>query len=190
MPMAVLMPMAEGRWISEAEVAAVLNIDAAVAAVRSGLEAEARGEAVNMVKTHTAWDGHAGTLHAIGAVFSAAGVVGTKTWAHTAGGAAPLLVLFDAGDGGVLAIIEAFALGQLRTASVSGLATEVLAAPDASVLAIIGTGKQALPQVAAVAAVRPITEVRVHSPNAGHRAAFAERVGDELGLAAVACDSV
>src|SRR4051812_13512533 len=114
-----------GLWISEAEVASVLDMAAAIEAIRAGLAAEARGDAVNMVKTHTAWDGH--TLHAIGAVFSHAGVVGTKTWAHTAGGAAPLLILFDAGDGSVRAVIEAFALGQLRTASVSRVATDPLA---------------------------------------------------------------
>src|SRR2546421_7455626 len=113
--------MSDGRWITEADVASVLDIDTAIAAVRDGLAAEARGEATNMVKTHAAWDGH--TLHAIGAVFARAGVVGTKTWAHTSGGASPLLVLFGAEDGRVLAMIEAFALGQLRTASVSGLAT-------------------------------------------------------------------
>ena len=180
--------MLEGRWITEAEVVGVLDIDAAIAAVRDGLLAEARGEAQNMVKTHTAWDGH--TLHAIGAAFPDAGVVGTKTWAHTAGGAAPLLVMFGADDGRVVAIIEAFALGQLRTASVSGLATDLLAAPAATTMAMIGTGKQALAQVAAVAAVRPIDEVRCFSPNAQHRAAFVSRVDDELGLAAVDCDSV
>ncbi|MDQ1397503.1 MAG: hypothetical protein QOG64_2762 [Acidimicrobiaceae bacterium] len=173
------------RWISEADVVAALDMGAAIAALRDGLAAEARGDATNMVKTHAVWGtGH--TLHAIGATFPGDGFVGTKTWAHTAGGAEPLLVLFRAEDGGVEAIIEAFALGQLRTAAVSGLATDLLAAEGASVLAIIGTGKQALPQVAAVAAVRPLAEVRVFSPDPDHRAAFARRVEAELGLPAVA----
>jgi len=60
----------------------------------------------------------------------AEGVVGTKTWAHTEGGANPLLILFDAANGQLMAVIEAFALGQLRTAAISGLATRWLAAPN------------------------------------------------------------
>jgi len=58
------------------------------------------------------------------------------------------------------------------------------------VLAIIGTGKQALPQVAAVAAVRPIREVRVHSPNPEHRDALVHRIGYDLSITAVDVPSV
>lgn len=177
------------RWISEAEVAAVLDLRIAIAAVESGLVAEASGAAENMPKTHVTWgDGH--SLHAIGAAFTVSGMVGTKTWAHTAEGATPLLILFDADSGALRAVIEAFALGQLRTAAVSAVATRWLAAEAVDELAIIGTGRQALAQVAAVAAVRPLRTVRVFSPTAAHRDAFAARVRDELGLAAHAVGSV
>src|SRR6266700_605367 len=147
-------------WISEADVVAMMDIGDAIAALEKALLAEARGDAKNMVKTHVAWGGGA-TLHAIGAVFAKEQFAGTKTWAHTKGGAAPLLILFDSETGQLQAIIEAFALGQLRTASASGVATDRLAAEDADDFAIIGTGKQALTQVAAVVAVRPIKRIRV-----------------------------
>jgi alanine dehydrogenase len=142
--------------------------------VRRGLAQEARGTAQNMVKTHVRWaDGD--TLHAIGAVFGDDGLAGTKTWAHTAGGATPLLVLFDAASGALRAVIEAFALGQLRTGAVSGVATDLLARPEADELALIGSGKQAMAQLAAVRAVRRLRRVRVFSPTAAHAAAFAAR---------------
>ena len=96
----------------------------------------------------------------------------TKTWAHTAGGAEPVLAVWDAESGQLLAMIEAFALGQLRTASVSAVAIEAMAAPGAATLAIIGTGKQAFPQVAAALDRRAIEQVRVFSPTADHRDAF------------------
>ncbi len=144
---------------------------AAIEAVERGLAAQAHGEAVNMLKTHTAWNGS--TLHAIGAVFPKLGLAGTKTWAHTPRGASPLLILFDAENGGVRAIIEAFSLGKLRTAAASGVATRRLAREDADDLAIIGTGKQAFTQVEAVCAVRRIRRIRVFSPNEQHRAEFA-----------------
>ncbi|MGH7790379.1 MAG: ornithine cyclodeaminase family protein, partial [Candidatus Binatia bacterium] len=113
-------------WISEAEVVALLDLRGAIDAVERGLVAEAQGAARSMLKTHVAW-GDGDTLHAIGAVWPQAGAAGSKTWAHTPGGATPLLILFDARGGGLLAVIEAFALGQLRTAAVSGVATRHMA---------------------------------------------------------------
>jgi ornithine cyclodeaminase len=176
-------------WITEADVVGVLDVRGAIAAVESGLVAEASGAAENMHKTHVRW-GAGSTLHAIGAAFAVAGMVGTKTWAHTPDGATPLLILFDADHGGLCAVIEAFALGQLRTGGVSGVATRWLAAESADELAIIGTGRQALAQVAAVAAVRRLRGVRVFSPTAEHRRAFAARVHDVLGIEAWSAGSV
>ena len=157
--------------ISEDQVASALDMRGAIEAVERGLAAQAHGEAVNMLKTHTAWNGS--TLHAIGAVFPKVGLAGTKTWAHTPRGASPLLILFDAESGGVRAIIDAFNLGKLRTAAASGVATRRLAREDADDLAIIGTGKQAFTQVEAVCAVRRIRRIRVFSPNEQHRTEFA-----------------
>lgn len=177
------------RWISEADVVSMMGMRQAIAALERGLLAEAQGDAQNMVKTHVEWSDGA-TLHAIGATFPKAGFAGTKTWAHTKGGAAPLLILYDSNSGTLRAIIEAFALGQLRTAGASGVATRWLAAADASEFAIIGTGKQALPQVAAVLAVRPIRRIRAFSPNQDRRNQFVERLKTELGVEAVAARSV
>jgi len=175
--------MTEPLWLTEADVAAMMDMGEAIDALEQGLIAEARGEAHNMVKTHATW-GNGDTLHAIGATFPNAGFVGTKTWAHTEGGACPLLILFDSHNGGIKAIIEAFALGQLRTGGISGVATRWLAREDADELAIIGTGKQALTQVAAVAAVRRLKRVRVFSPNAEHRAGFVKKLeGENFGFA-------
>jgi len=176
-------------WISEQDVVSMLDMAEAIQALENGLLAEARGEAANMVKTHAEW-GQGATLHAIGAVFPQAGFVGTKTWAHTEGGATPLLILFDSNAGKLLAIIEAFALGQMRTGGASGVATRRLAAGHAEECAIIGTGKQALPQLAAVLAVRSIRRVRVFGRDLARRDAFIQRVKSELGIDAAAATSI
>jgi alanine dehydrogenase len=176
-------------WITETHVIALMDMGEAIAALEAGLAQEAAGQAQNMVKTHALWGGH-NTLHAIGAVFPGAGVVGTKTWAHTEGGATPLLILYDAHDGGLVAIIEAFALGQLRTGGISGVATRLLAREDADDMALIGTGNQALTQVAAVAAVRRLRRVRIYSRTPERRAAFAQQAATELNLDVVPVDSV
>ena len=137
-------------WIAEADVVAMMHLGQAIEALEKGLKEEAGGRAKNMAKTHATF-GHGDTLHAIGATFEGAGIIGTKTWAHTEGGGTPLLVLWDAHSGALLAIIEAFAMGQMRTAAMSGVATKFMAKPDASVFALIGTGKQAMAQLAAAA---------------------------------------
>ena len=175
------MPVPSALWISEADVVAMMDLSEAIDALEQGLLAEAHNEARNMVKTHAEWGGGA-TLHAIGAIFPQAGFVGTKTWAHTPGGATPLLILFDAATGALKAIIEAFALGQMRTAAASGVATRWLAREDATHLAMIGTGKQALTQIAAVLAVRAIRRVRIFGRNQERRDQFANRAAAELGI--------
>jgi ornithine cyclodeaminase len=180
--------MSGALWIREAEVASLMDMREAIEALEAGLLAEARGVAHNMNKTHVGWEG--ATLHAIGAAFPAAGFSGTKTWSHTRGGATPLLVLFDSDTGALCAVIEAFVLGQLRTGASSGVATRWLAAAGADELAIVGTGRQALAQVAAVAVVRPLRGVRVFGRDPQRRAHFARRVREELGLEARAADSV
>ena len=171
-------------WITESDVVSIMDMPGAIRALEAGLRAEARGAAVNMTKTHVEWmsgDEHA-TLHAIGAAFPDAGIAGTKTWAHTPGGATPLLILYDSRTGALRSIVEAFALGQMRTGSASGLATRLLAAEDADELAIVGTGKQMLTQVAAVQAVRPLKHVRVFGRDRERRRRAVDRVREELGL--------
>lgn len=176
-------------WITEADVVELIDLSDAATALERGLALEAAGQAKNMVKAHLSWAPHH-DLHALGASLEGGGLVGTKTWCHTPGGATPLLVLFDATTGALRAVIEAFALGQMRTSAVSAVATDRLAVPGASRLGIVGTGKQALGQVAAVAAVRAIDHVAVFSRDPGRRVNFAALVQSELGLSASATGSV
>ena len=176
-------------WISEQDVVALMSLPEAVDALRTGLREEAAGQAKNMVKTHTAWGGHS-TMHAIGAVFEGKGVAGTKVWAHTAGGAMPLLILIDSADGSVLAVIEAFALGQMRTGGISGLATDLMAKADAKCMAMIGAGKQSLAQIAAVAAVRSLDRVAIWSPTAERRERLAEQARAVFDLRIVAATTL
>jgi alanine dehydrogenase len=175
-------------WISESEVVSMMDIGGAIGALEGGLLAEAQGSAQNMIKTHVEWDGS--TLHAIGAVFPAMGFCGTKTWSHTRDGATPLLILFDSNNGSLKAIIESFALGQMRTAAASGVATRWLAAADADEFAMIGTGKQAITQVAAVLAVRPIRSVRVFGRDENRRNQFVARLRAEFQVEVTASASV
>src|SRR6202046_4802440 len=67
--------------------------------------------------------------------------LGTKVYAtNPKHGAYFFFLLFDAETALPLAHMEANYLGQIRTGAASGYATDVLARPDASVLAILGSG--------------------------------------------------
>ncbi len=160
----------------------------AIDGVRAGFRLEAQGAAHNMAKTHLAYAG--GQLHAIGAALPSEGLVGAKTWAHTSAGATPLVVLWDAANGALLAVVEAFALGQLRTGAVSGLATDLLAPAGADSLALCGTGKQAFAQAEAVACVRRLARVRVYGRDAARREALARAIEERLGVPTTPCASV
>jgi ornithine cyclodeaminase/alanine dehydrogenase-like protein (mu-crystallin family) len=86
-------------------------------------------------------------------------------------------ILYDAETGKPLAYLEANNLGLIRTGAASGYATDLLAAPEASVVGLIGSGYQARGQVEAMRAVRPIQEIRVWSRNLENARRFAEEFG-------------
>src|SRR6267142_2004229 len=143
---------ADAIWITEAEVVQLMDLKEAIAALEAALRDEAQGEAQNMTKTLLQYGKN--NLHAIGGKLRQ--WVGTKTWTHTQGGTCPLLLLWSAEDGSLVAVIEAFALGNLRTGGISGVAADWMARKDAKVMTLAGTGKQALAQVGTMLAVRPI----------------------------------
>jgi ornithine cyclodeaminase/alanine dehydrogenase-like protein (mu-crystallin family) len=99
---------------------------------------------------------------------------GTKIYATNPKHSAHFLfVLFNAEDARPLALMEANALGQIRTGAASGYATRVLAAPGADTCGFIGTGYQAHTQVEAMLAARPLKEVKVWSRTPERRREFA-----------------
>ena len=77
-------------------------------------------------------------------------------------------------------IADAVTVTTLRTGAVTGVATDLLAAPDATRLALFGAGAQAADQVRAVMAVRPITELAVFTRNPGRAEALLGRIAAEF----------
>ena len=94
-------------------------------------------------------------------------------------GAAGIVAVFGA-DGHPLGLVDGPSLTAIRTGAASGLATRLLAAPTASVLAMLGAGAMAADQVSAAWAVRPIETVLVWSRSGERAAALAELVGGEV----------
>jgi len=97
-----------------------------------------------------------------------------------------LIVMFKAETGEPLAVLDGRLITEMRTAAASAVATQRLARPDASVLAILGSGVQAGSHLAALRHVRSFKDVRVWSPR--NAPAFAQRHG--VKAVATAADAV
>ena len=91
-----------------------------------------------------------------------------------------LVLLFSTETGALLAMFPDGVMQRLRVGSASGLALKHLARENVSTLALIGTGWQAGAQLMAARAVRRFSEVRVFSPRAESRAAFAAQFNNVM----------
>ncbi|MET1240396.1 ornithine cyclodeaminase family protein, partial [Enterococcus faecalis] len=76
------------------------------------------------------------------------------------------ILLFDSSTGIPVAMMDANAITWLRTAAVSALATDYLAAPNAKSIALIGAGQQASSHLAALQSVRAIEKVFIYDRTA------------------------
>lgn len=90
-----------------------------------------------------------------------------------------VVVLLSPDTGETRALIEGTALTALRTGAASGLATELLARPEARRVAMIGAGVQARTQLEAVCCVRDIEEVSVFSRRKDGAQRFAREMAGE-----------
>ncbi len=97
-----------------------------------------------------------------------------------------VVVLFDADDGQVICVADAGAITLIRTAAATAAATDVLAAPDAERLTILGYGHQAGAHIEALARVRPLREVRVWGRSFERAQAFGAMMSRKTGLSVTA----
>lgn len=84
-----------------------------------------------------------------------------------------LMLLADGQTGEPVAVLNAAAVTEIRTAAVSVVATEALARPGAADLAVIGTGVQARAHVLALSQARDLRRIRIAGRDQGRAAAFA-----------------
>ncbi|HYN10194.1 MAG TPA: ornithine cyclodeaminase family protein [Vicinamibacterales bacterium] len=92
------------------------------------------------------------------------------------------IVVLDHATGELVALMDGRYITEARTAAVSAVSVKLLARPNARSLAIIGSGVQARSHLEAIRHVRALSEVRVWSPTARHREAFAAEMSSATGL--------
>ena len=99
------------------------------------------------------------------------------------------VLLFAADTGEPLALVNASAVTEIRTAAVSAVATDLLARPGAAEVAIIGTGVQGRAHAHALAATRPLTGIRLTGRDPARAREVAAELAGALGLAVTAVGS-
>ena len=169
-------------FLNESEVSELLPVAECIDVLERAFRYAADGLAENVPRSRMRLP--SGFLH-----FMAAACIGPdlsgfgyKAYSTFPGGGKFLVMLYDSDSGGLLAVMEAVALGQIRTGTASGLATRHMARAGAADVGIIGTGHQAQTQLEAVCAVRSVSKVRAFSRIPEKREAFAATMSERLGI--------
>jgi ornithine cyclodeaminase/alanine dehydrogenase-like protein (mu-crystallin family) len=156
--------------LSQRDIVALLPMKDCIEVMAGALGALARGESLVPLRTmmrlpngsdiFASMPAYVGSPPAIGAkiitVFH--GNHGTHLDSHQGA-----VLLFDAANGSLQAVLDATAITSIRTAAVSALSTKLLAREDADDFAILGSGVQARMHLEAIPLVRSIRRVRVWS---------------------------
>ena len=176
-------------FLDENTVRAHLKWDALIAAMASALIDFSAGGVQQPVRRLIKVEPHDGYFAVMPA--ASADTVGAKLVTFYPSNAArglpthlAVILLFAPETGEALALLDGRLITEMRTAAVSAVATKVLAAPDARVLAILGSGVQARAHVEALRHVRDFPEIRVWGRTRAHAERFANEVGAKLMSAA------
>jgi len=155
-------------------------MERALELVEASFVAQQGGEAVNRPRQRIMLP-HC-SLHYMAASLPDENVMGMKIYTVSRGAFRFVVLLFDATNGALLALIEADHLGRIRTGAASGVATKFLARPDACKVGLIGAGRQARTQLEAVSRVRKLSGAKVFSRTQASREEFCREMSTKLQL--------
>jgi ornithine cyclodeaminase/alanine dehydrogenase-like protein (mu-crystallin family) len=176
-------------FLDEATVTRLVGMDDALDATEEVFREAGKHNVTNVPRVRAPLSD--GTLRITAAVLNYRGYYGVKVSSTTVFGhnAGRVFCLYKEDGGELCAIVQVFAMGALRTGAASGIATRYLAHPNASILGVIGSGRQAKTQVEAIAKVRPIRQVRAFSRSAENRTQFCAEIKAKLGIDARPVDT-
>ena len=174
--------------LTEADVRSLLTMPLAIEVVEESLRLQGKGELILHPRRRIKLPDSA-LLHYMAAADPVHSYIGMKIYTVAHGGARFVVPLFRSTTGEMAALIEADALGQIRTGAATGVATKYLANTKASNVGIIGTGYQARTQLEAVAVVRRLQRVRAYGRDPGRRAEFCHEMSERIGLSVGAASS-
>jgi ornithine cyclodeaminase/alanine dehydrogenase-like protein (mu-crystallin family) len=174
--------------LTEADVRSMLTMPIALEIVQESLRQQGNGELILHPRRRIKMPDNA-LLHYMAAADPVRGYIGMKIYTVVRGAARFVIPLFRSTTGEMAALIEADALGQLRTGAATGIATKYLARANARTACIVGTGYQARTQLEAIAAVRRLERVRAFGRDADRREKFCREMSERIGVAVEAASS-
>ncbi len=163
--------------LDEDAVRALLRMDELIPAMANALADLSRGKVVQPMRVMMPVGDHGGFLGLMPAYGGALGAKLVTFYPSNEGVPThhALVLLFRPETGEPLVTMDGRLITEMRTAAVSAVATKLLARPEASVLAILGSGVQARSHLEALRLVRAFREIRVWSPR--NARAFARQLG-------------
>jgi ornithine cyclodeaminase/alanine dehydrogenase-like protein (mu-crystallin family) len=173
----------ELRILSADDVRQALPMSRAIEAMRSAFSQLSASEADVPLRTRLQTD--KGLILLMPAFLRRSREIGLKMvsiWGDNPARGLPAIIalatVLDPDTGEPRALINGEMLTALRTGAGGGLATDMLARPDASVVAVFGSGVQARAQLEAAGVVRQIKEVRIFGRTPSSVDKFAAEVAD------------
>ncbi|MDB5898532.1 MAG: ornithine cyclodeaminase [Ramlibacter sp.] len=184
-PASFATPQVPTVFVGDADVAALTDWSAAVAALR---DAYARPMSPAMVPPRSMARGDGFWLRGLSAVSPSGEYMGCKLIAASPKihRASYLISLFDQRTMDLAALIDGNQITGIRTAAAAALAVDLLAPRKHLAVAVIGSGFEARGLLQALLAVRELASVRVFSPTPASRARFAGWARDQGSAADVA----
>jgi ornithine cyclodeaminase/alanine dehydrogenase-like protein (mu-crystallin family) len=165
--------------LSADDVERLFTLDRAIASQRAAFTALGLGSAVLPPRLLLPGDSgavafcYAARLSPDGAAVSKFGSVNPGNLALRLPSVNALVTVLDPETGQPVAVIDGTSVTTIRTSAASAVAASVLARAGSRVLAVLGSGVQAAAHVRALAAVLDLDDVRIWSPDPGHREALA-----------------
>ncbi len=157
----------ELRLLSAADLRAALPMSEAIAAMKQAFAAYSTGQGAAPPRLHLDTKPQEGIVLSMAGQVPGEGLVVkvVSVFPENAKRKLPLIhglvLVLDEETGEPRALCEGGALTALRTGAASGAATDLLARPEVSIGAVLGSGIQGKTQLQAICCARPLREVRI-----------------------------
>ncbi len=172
-------------YIKEEEVERLVSVPEVIDALDTAFHDQAAGRAWTNPRNRLRLPG--ATLHMMAGAIP--GYFGYKAYTVAAGKARFFFFLYSTQAMDLVAMIEADALGQIRTGAASGLATRILSKPDSKQATLFGAGWQAQTQLLAIDAVRDLKRVLIVNRKPERRDEFIKKMQPRVKAELVAAGS-
>ncbi len=168
-------------FYNEAAIAGVLEWPALIDTIERAMISFSAGDVVQPVRQMLPVPGQDAFMGAMPAIGEAMAVKVVTLYHGNAGTGIPThqatILVFDKDNGSPVAVLDGRLITEMRTAAGSAAAARKLSAPSPEAVTIMGSGVQARAHANALAAVRPLGELRLWARTEAPGRAAAEEIG-------------